>query len=94
MPTSNFQPIKLLGPGCLYKFTHLMANSADLDQLASLLDLHCLQGQDIFGFSRKRVKSVECKEGKTHIKFLNGEKTKRIIIQKCNLYASSIFTKI
>ena len=35
MPTSNFQPIRLLDPGCGYKFTYLMKNSADLDQLAS-----------------------------------------------------------
>ena len=35
MPTSNFQPIRLLYPDCCYKFTYLMANSADPDQLAS-----------------------------------------------------------
>ena len=35
MPTSNFQPIRLLYLGCLYKFTFLMINSADRDQLAS-----------------------------------------------------------
>ena len=35
MPTSNFQPIRLLDPGFLYKFAYLMANSADPDQLAS-----------------------------------------------------------
>ena len=34
LPTSNFQPIRLLDPGCWYKFTYLMANSADPDQLA------------------------------------------------------------
>ena len=37
-----------------------MANSADPDQLASQkptdLDLHCLQGQGISGFSRTRDK--------------------------------------
>ena len=32
---SNFQPIRLLDPDCCYKFTYLIANSADLDQLAS-----------------------------------------------------------
>ena len=32
---SNFQPIRLLDPVCWYKFTYLMANSADPDQLAS-----------------------------------------------------------
>ena len=42
-----------------------MANSADPDQLASEkptdLDLHCLQRQDISGFSRTRVKnSIVC----------------------------------
>ena len=34
-PTSYFQPIRLLDPDCCYKFTYLMANSADPDQLAS-----------------------------------------------------------
>ena len=33
-----------------------MANSADPDQLASDLDLGCLQRQCISGFSRTRVK--------------------------------------
>ena len=33
--TSNFQPIRLLELYCCYKFTNLMANSADPDQLAS-----------------------------------------------------------
>ena len=37
MPTSNFQPIRLLDPDCWYKFTYLMANSADPYQLASTL---------------------------------------------------------
>ena len=35
MPTSNFQPIRLLDLHCCYKFTYSMANSADSDQLAS-----------------------------------------------------------
>ena len=35
-----------------------MANSADPDQLASDLYLHCLQRQDISGFSRTRVKNI------------------------------------
>ena len=35
MPTSNFQAIRLVDPDSCYKFTDLMANSADLDQLAS-----------------------------------------------------------
>ena len=34
-PTSNFQPVRLLDPNCCYKFTYLMANGADPDQLAS-----------------------------------------------------------
>ena len=53
MPTSNFQPIRLLDPGCCYKFTYLMANSADPEPTD--LDLHCLQRQGISGFSRTRV---------------------------------------
>ena len=35
MPTTNFQPIGLLDLDCCYKFTYLMANSGDPDQLAS-----------------------------------------------------------
>ena len=35
MPTSNFQPIRLLDPDGCYKFIYLMANSADPDQLVS-----------------------------------------------------------
>ena len=35
---------------------YLMANSADPDQKPTDLDLHCLQKQDISGFSRTRVK--------------------------------------
>ena len=34
-PTSKFQPIRLLDPGCWYKFTYWTTNSADPDQLAS-----------------------------------------------------------
>ena len=34
-PTSSFQQIRLLEPGCWYKFTYWMPNSADPDQLAS-----------------------------------------------------------
>ena len=41
-----------------------MANSADPDQLASDLDLPCLQRQDISGFSRTRIKSYFHKETK------------------------------
>ena len=35
MPASSFQPIRLLDTDCCYKFTYLMGNSADQDQLAS-----------------------------------------------------------
>ena len=60
-PTSNFQPIRLLDPDFCNKFTYLMTNSADPDQLASSqkptdLDLHSLQRQGISEFSRTRVK--------------------------------------
>ena len=34
-PISNFQPIRLLDPDYWHKFTYLMANSVDPDQLAS-----------------------------------------------------------
>ena len=34
-PISNFQQIRLLDPDCCHKFTYLMTNSADTDQLAS-----------------------------------------------------------
>ena len=59
-PTPSFQPIRLLDSGCWYKFTYLMKNSTDQDQLASKekptdLDLHCLKRQDISGVSRTRV---------------------------------------
>ena len=37
-----------------------MTNSADPDQLATDLDLHCLQRQDISGFSRTRVNINPC----------------------------------
>ena len=45
MPTSNFQPIRLLDPDCCYRFAYLMANSADPDQKPTDLDLHCLQNR-------------------------------------------------
>ena len=32
---ANFQPIRLLDPGCWYEFKYWMANSTDLDQLAA-----------------------------------------------------------
>ena len=35
IPTSNFQPIRLIDPGCQYKFTYFVTNSEDPDQLAS-----------------------------------------------------------
>ena len=41
-----------------------MANSADPDQLdcSTDLDLHCLQRQDISGFSRTRVKKLDVRQ--------------------------------
>ena len=51
MPTFNFLPFRLLDPDCWYKFTYLMANSAEPTDL----DLHCLQKQGISGYSRTRV---------------------------------------
>ena len=58
-----------------------MANSVDPDQLASLkptdLYLHCLQRQDISGFSRTRVKGrmQSCKLQCCHMKNLNETET-------------------
>ena len=37
MPTSKFQPIRLLDPSCSYKFKYLMTHSADPDQCRSQL---------------------------------------------------------
>ena len=48
MPTSNFQPIRLLDPDCCNKFAYLMANCADPDQCLQKptdLDLHCLKNR-------------------------------------------------
>ena len=59
MPTSNFQPIRLLDPDCCYSSAYLIANSADPDQLASSeanwsgSKLFAKQG--ISRFSRTRV---------------------------------------
>ena len=39
----------------LIQDSYLMTSSADPDQLATNLDLYCLQRQGIFGFSRIRV---------------------------------------
>ena len=58
-----------------------MTKSADPNQLASLevkkptgLDLHCLQRQDISGFSMTRVKNVErgVKSSVSNSKFKTG----------------------
>ena len=57
MTTSDFQPVALLDPGFLYKFSCVMANSADPGHLPIDLDLHCLQRLAISGFSRTRVKT-------------------------------------
>ena len=45
MPTSNLQPVRFLDPDCCYKFTCLMANSANPDRLAS--DLKKLADLDL-----------------------------------------------
>ena len=39
-PTSNFQPMRFLDPDYCYKFTYLMANSAEPDQKPADLDVH------------------------------------------------------
>ena len=61
MPTSNFQPIRLLDPNCWYKFTYLwqtvQIQISLLLQKSTDLDLHCLQRQGISGFSKTRVNS-------------------------------------
>ena len=61
-----------------------MANSADPDLLASEkptnLDLHCLQRQDIYGFSRTRVKLTERRLLLTHCSLDN---PKRLIGKRC-----------
>ena len=59
-----------------------MANSADPDQLAQKptdLDLHCLQRQDISGFSRTKV-NVQRKKCRTRL--LVSEKLKKKKINK------------
>ena len=63
-PTSNFQQISLIDLDCCCKFTYLMANSADPDQLASSEanwsgSTLFAQKQGISGLSRKRVKTKE-----------------------------------
>ena len=57
MPTSNFQPIRLLDPDCCHEFAYLMANRADPDQLASESGSTLFAKQDISGFSRTMVKT-------------------------------------
>ena len=60
-PISKFQPVRLLDPYCWYKFTHLMTNSADPDQLAS--SEANWSGSTLFAktghvvFSKRRVKT-------------------------------------
>ena len=62
MPTSNFQPIRLLEQVCWYKFTYLMTTVqiqfSWLLKKPADLDLHCLQSQGISGFSRTRIKML------------------------------------
>ena len=52
VPTSNFQPIRILETRCRYKFTFFMTNSVDTDQLASEEALHHLQRQGYSGSAR------------------------------------------
>ena len=79
MPTSNFQPIRLLDPDCCHKFTYLMTNSADPDKLASTeanskksadLDVHCSQRSGISGFSLRRVKPQPANPGQHNMQLV------------------------
>ena len=50
MPTSNFQPIRLLTPDCWYKFNYIEWQTVQIQiiwllQKPTDLDLHCLQRQ-------------------------------------------------
>ena len=56
----QFQPIRLLDPGCWYKFNYWMANSAYPDQFRrQLIWIYKLFAKaGISGFSRTRVKQV------------------------------------
>ena len=65
MPTSNFQPIRFLDPDCCYKFTYLMANSADPDQLAWFGSTLFVKAGYI-RFSRTRVKPYANKQSPNH----------------------------
>ena len=64
-----------------------MTNSTDPDQLASSkptdLDLHCLQSQDLSGFSRTRVKGI-CNDNLNH--FLH------FAIKACVLSTDNMFS--
>ena len=57
MPTSKFQPIRLLDPDCCDKFAYLMANSADPDQKPTDLDLLCLQNRVYPGSAGQGLKN-------------------------------------
>ena len=60
MPTSNFQPVRLLDLDYCYKFTYSVANSADPDQLASEdLDIHCLKGRVCPGSAGQGLTSLK-----------------------------------
>ena len=62
-PTSNFQLIRLIDLDCCYKFTYLIANSADSDQLVS--SEANWSGSTLFAktwhvvFSERRVKLIK-----------------------------------
>ena len=77
MPTSNFLRIRLLDPDFLYKFTNLMANSADPDQKPTDPILHCLQRQGISWFRRTRVKEKYLVIDNSVINFLISQKKKQ-----------------
>ena len=65
MPTSNFQPIRLLDPDFWYKFTYWMANSTDPDQLANWSGSTLFPKAEYIGFSRTRVKKrLQCSNSK------------------------------
>ena len=67
MPTSNYQPMRLLDLDCCNKFTSVLNGK---QCRSGALDLQCLQMKGISGFSRTRVKV------KFHTKLLYNTKTK------------------
>ena len=86
MPTSNFQPVRLLDSDYCCRFAYLMANSADPDQLASSeanwSRSTLFAKQDISGFSMTRVNN-----NKLGFYFLRVKWN----IRKCELFYGPIF---